>query len=73
MKSFFNRILVPVLLNKDSAPIIEKAVDIANEFGCDIHLLHVHTIPRAFSFLQERPFTCKTFLSWTGRRTNLHQ
>ena len=57
MKSFFNRILVPVLLNKDSAPIIEKAVDIANEFGCDIHLLHVHTIPRAFSFLQERPFT----------------
>jgi nucleotide-binding universal stress UspA family protein len=57
MKNFFNRILVPVLLNKDSAPIIEKAIDIANEFGCDIHLLHVHTTSKAFSFLQDRSFT----------------
>lgn len=41
MKKLFNRILVPVHFNKDTPLVLLKAIQVANEFDCDIHLLHV--------------------------------
>ena len=43
MKSFFNHILVPVLFNNDTPQVISKAIDAANQFNCDLLLLHVQT------------------------------
>jgi hypothetical protein len=41
MKKLFNRILVPVHFNRDTPLVLLKAIQVANEFDCDIHLLHV--------------------------------
>lgn len=57
MKNFFNRILVPVIFSKDTSPILQKAIEIANKFGCDIHLLHVHTGTKIFSFISDGHFS----------------
>lgn len=43
MQQLFDHILVPVGFNRNTNFIIEKAVQAANHFGCDIHLLHVCT------------------------------
>lgn len=43
MKKLFNHILVPVHFNRNTAMLIEKAIQVANRFTCDIHLLYVQT------------------------------
>lgn len=50
MKNLFNRILVPVLFNGDTGSVLKKAIEIANGFECDIHLLHVVSVPRGIPF-----------------------
>lgn len=55
MKSFFNHILVPVLFNSDTPHVIGKAIDAANEFNCDLHLLHVQTGAPYMYFLRKGP------------------
>ncbi|HEX6191848.1 MAG TPA: universal stress protein [Chitinophagaceae bacterium] len=49
MKSFFNRILLPVVFNAETKGNIARAIGLANDLGCDLHLLHVKTFP---TFLQ---------------------
>jgi Universal stress protein family len=43
MNKLFNHILVPVNFNRNSVQIVERAIGIANEFRCDIHLLYNHS------------------------------
>ena len=44
MKNFFNRILVPVVSDKELNGTITHAIELSNDLGCDLHLLHVqHT------------------------------
>ncbi len=43
MKKLFHKILVPVNFNRNTAMLLEKAIQIANEFSCDLHLLHVQS------------------------------
>jgi nucleotide-binding universal stress UspA family protein len=44
MQKLFNKILVPVDFSKISVRALEKAVEMANEYHCDIYLLHVVTV-----------------------------
>jgi len=44
MQKLFNDILVPVDFSKDSQRTFEKVIDMANEYDCNIHLLHVVSI-----------------------------
>ncbi|HVZ57145.1 MAG TPA: universal stress protein [Chitinophagaceae bacterium] len=41
MQKLFNNIAIPVDFTRVSEKAIEKAVDLANEYRCNIHLLHV--------------------------------
>lgn len=41
MQKLFNNILVPVDFSKDSKASFEKAIELANKYDCNIHLLHV--------------------------------
>jgi nucleotide-binding universal stress UspA family protein len=50
MKKIFNRILVPVNFNRNTALVIDKALQLANHFSCDIHILHVQS-PTTIPFL----------------------
>lgn len=43
MKKLFNNILVPVDFGKQSELAVRKALTIANQFQCDLHVLHVET------------------------------
>ncbi|MEO7983226.1 MAG: universal stress protein [Bacteroidota bacterium] len=43
MQKLFNKILVPVNFNKNTGLALDKAIQVANTFSCDIHLLHVQT------------------------------
>ena len=42
MKKLFNRILLPVNMDRSAPLIVEKAISMANEFRCDVHLLYNH-------------------------------
>lgn len=42
MQKLFTKILVPVNFNRNTRWSVEKAVQLANKFDCDILLLHVH-------------------------------
>lgn len=44
MKKLFNKILVPVDLSARSKPAVEKAIEIARQYNCHIHLLHVSSL-----------------------------
>lgn len=44
MQKLFNKILVPVDFSSRTKTIAEKAMDIAKQYNCSIHLLHVFTI-----------------------------
>ena len=44
MEKLFNKILVPVDFSDTTINTIERAVDIAQQYRCSIHLLHVITI-----------------------------
>jgi hypothetical protein len=41
MQKQFSKILLPVVFNRTSRWAVDKAVQLANKFGCDILLLHV--------------------------------
>ncbi|HYF33538.1 MAG TPA: universal stress protein [Chitinophagaceae bacterium] len=41
MYRLFNNILIPVDLRREAAPVVEKAMNIATRFNCDIHLLYI--------------------------------
>lgn len=41
MQKLFNKILVPINFSSDSGILLKKAADIAIEYNCSIHLLHV--------------------------------
>lgn len=43
MQKLFNNILVPVDFSRISKRAFEKAIDLANKYACNIHLLHVVT------------------------------
>ena len=45
MNKLFNNILVPVDFSDASELAIEKAIDIANHFKCNIHLVFAHANP----------------------------
>lgn len=45
MQKLFTKILVPVALNRNTAWSVDKAVQLANKFHCDIVLLHVQLPP----------------------------
>jgi nucleotide-binding universal stress UspA family protein len=44
MQKLFNNILVPVDFSRTSKRAFEKAIDLANKYECNIHLLHVVSI-----------------------------
>jgi hypothetical protein len=51
MQKLFTKILVPVNFNRNTRWSVEKAVQLANKFGCDILLLHVESPTSVFPFL----------------------
>jgi hypothetical protein len=53
MKKLFNHILVPVNFNRNTAMLMEKAIQVANQFDCDIHLLYVQKPLVAVPFLYD--------------------
>ncbi|MDZ4793933.1 MAG: universal stress protein [Bacteroidota bacterium] len=57
MQKLFNKILVPVNFNRNTGLVMDKAIQIANFFSCDIHLLHVQTPNSVVPFLYDGRFT----------------
>jgi len=56
MQKLFNKILVPVDFSAKSKMAVEKACDIAKQYDCNIHLLHVVAIsPFAAIVMTEGP------------------
>jgi nucleotide-binding universal stress UspA family protein len=53
MKKLFNHILVPVNFNRNTAMLLGKAIQVANRFDCDIHLLYVQKPMAAIPFLYD--------------------
>ncbi len=49
MQKLFNKILIPVDFSTGSKVAVEKAVEIARQYRCSIHLLYVH--PHAFAVM----------------------
>ena len=47
MKKLFNKILVPVDFTDTSRNAIDKAIDMAKQFNCSVHLLHVDSFSTA--------------------------
>lgn len=43
MKKLFNNILVPVEFNRHSELALQKALSIANQFDCHLHVLHIES------------------------------
>lgn len=58
MNKLFNNILVSVDFSKESEEAIKEAIEIANRFQCNIHLLHV-VAPRLFSIQKRKPDSWK--------------
>lgn len=56
MQKLFTKILVPVNFNRNTRWSVEKAVQLANKFGCDILLLHVQSPPSMIPFLYTADF-----------------
>jgi nucleotide-binding universal stress UspA family protein len=50
MQKLFTKILVPVNFNRNTGLALDKAIQLANHFDCDIHLIHVQT-PASIPFL----------------------
>lgn len=53
MKKPFTKILVPVNFNRNTHLALQKAVQVANEFSCDIHLLHAQLPVTVIPFLYD--------------------
>jgi hypothetical protein len=67
MKNYFNRILVPVFFNHETKESLARVTEIANELGCDLHLLHVQVPSRIF------PFFHNGYLSSSSFKTKFHE
>ena len=63
MQRLFDHILVPVGFNRNTNFLLEKAVQTANHFGCDIHLLYVSTPYLPFSVFFDGYFSVPSFPS----------
>lgn len=63
MQQLFDHILVPVGFNRDTNFLMEKAIQAANHFGCDIHLLHVCTNYLPFSVFFDGYFSAPAFFN----------
>lgn len=50
MQKLFTKILVPINFNRNTGLALDKAIQLANHFDCDIHLIHVHASAAAFPF-----------------------
>jgi nucleotide-binding universal stress UspA family protein len=53
MQKLFSKILLPVLFNRNTRWASDKAIQLANKFGCDVHLLHANPAPLPVSSLPE--------------------
>ena len=53
MKKPFTKILVPVNFNRNTHLALQKAIQVANEFSCDIHLLHAQFPLTVIPFLYD--------------------
>ncbi|MEK7224499.1 MAG: universal stress protein, partial [Bacteroidota bacterium] len=51
MQKLFTKILIPVVFNGNTGWSVDKAIQLANKFDCDILLLHVQPPPVAIPFL----------------------
>lgn len=51
MQKLFTKILIPVVFNRNTSWSVDKAIQLANKFDCDILLLHVQQPPVAIPFL----------------------
>ncbi|MBK9937098.1 MAG: universal stress protein [Chitinophagaceae bacterium] len=56
MQKLFTKILVPVNFNRNTGLALDKAIQLANYFDCDIHLIHVQTPTATFPFLYNGSF-----------------
>jgi len=54
MQKLFTKILLPVAFNRNTRWSVEKAVQLANKFDCDIHLLHVQVPPVTLPMLYNK-------------------
>jgi hypothetical protein len=57
MQKLFTKILVPVNFNRNTNWSVDKAVQLANKFDCDILLLHVQPPPSTIPFLYNAFFS----------------
>ena len=57
MQKLFTKILVPVNFNRNTGLALDKAIQLANYFDCDIHLIHVQTPTATFPFLYNGSFS----------------
>jgi nucleotide-binding universal stress UspA family protein len=67
MQKLFNKILVPVNFNSNTSLALDKAIQLANRFNCDIHLLHVQIHARSI------PFFYGVFVSNSSSEKRLNQ
>lgn len=56
MKKIFNHILVPVSFSRNSSMVMDKAIQVANRFDCDIHLLYVQIPAVSIPFVYDGHF-----------------
>lgn len=61
MQQLFSRILVPVRFNSNTPMLMQKAVEIANCFDSDLHILYVQPPPGMASFFFDGHFTGPLF------------
>lgn len=57
MQKLFTKILVPVNFNRNTRWSVDKAVQLANKFGCDILLVHVQQPHSGMPFLYNALFS----------------
>jgi hypothetical protein len=57
MQKLFTKILVPVVFNRNTRWSVDKAIQLANKFSCDVFLLHAQPPPISFPNLYNSFFT----------------
>ncbi len=57
MQKLFTKILVPVNFNRNTGWSVEKTIQLANKFECDVLLLHVQPPPSTIPFLYNAFFS----------------
>jgi len=61
MQKLFTKILVPVAFSRNTRWSVDKAIQLANKFGCDVFLLHAQPPPVSFHHLYNNLFTGSRF------------